>query len=125
MITKIAAAALYTEHQQKAVEFWTKQVGFETHRKMPMDQTTSWIEVGPPGDASCLVIYPRSMMQDWSERKPSIVFETDDVRKTFEEMHGRGVQFTHEPKELGWRWFAIFLDPDGNGFGLRGRENNR
>jgi lactoylglutathione lyase len=47
------------------------------------------------------------------------VFESEDIRKTFEEMRDRAVQFTQEPKEMPWGPFAIFLDPDGNWYGLR------
>ena len=36
MITHIATVAVYVDDQEKAEEFWTKQVGFETKRKEPM-----------------------------------------------------------------------------------------
>ncbi len=121
MIKKIATTAVYVDDQQKAVEFWTKQVGFQVHRDKPMGPQARWIEVGPPGAESCLVIYPKSMMEDWAERKPSIVFECDDVQKTYEEMRERGVQFTQPPQEMPWGPFAIFVDLEGNWFGLRGR----
>jgi lactoylglutathione lyase len=120
MITKIATAAVCVDDQQRAVDFWTKQVGFEVHRKKSMGPQGDWIEVGPRGAESCLVIYPRSMMEDWAERKPSIVFECEDVHRTYEAMRDRGVQFTQPPKEMPWGPFAIFMDPDGNWFGLRG-----
>ena len=120
MIKKIATAAVYVDDQRKAVEFWTQQVGFEVHREKPMGPQASWIEVGPPDAESCLVIYPKSMMEDWAERKPSIVFECDDIKETYEELRGRGVDFTQPPKEMPWGPFAIFVDPDGNSFGLRG-----
>lgn len=125
MIKKIATAAAYVDDQRKALEFWTKQVGFEVHRERPMDSHASWIEVGPPGAGSCLVIYPKAMMDDWAQRKPSIIFECDDIAKTYEEMRDRGVQFTQPPKEMTWGPFAIFVDPDGNWFGLRGRLTSR
>ena len=116
MIRKIATTAVYVEDQWKAVEFWTKQVGFEVHRE---EGDGNWIEVGPPGAESCLVIYPRSMMQDWAERKPSIVFECENIQKTFEDMRNRGVHFMQEPKAMLWGPFAIFLDSEGNPHGLR------
>ncbi len=98
MISKIATAAVYVDDQRKAVEFWTKQVGFEVHREKPMGPKASWIEAGPAGAESSLVIYPRSMMEDWAERKPSIVFECDDIQGTCEGMRGHGVDFTQPPE---------------------------
>ena len=121
LIRKIATAAIYVENQQKSVDFWTKQVGFEIQRVEPMGPDARWIEVGPPGAESCLVIYPSSMMGDWKERKPSIVFESDDVDETYEETRGRGVEFSQQPTAMAWGPFAIFEDVDGNWFGLRGR----
>lgn len=119
MIAKIATAAVYVEYQDEAVEFWTTQVGFEVYLNRPMTATARWIEVGPRGAQSCLVLYPREMMEDWEQRKPSIVFECDDLEKTYQEMAGRGVAFPERPREMAWGKFAIFRDPDGNEFGLR------
>jgi lactoylglutathione lyase len=50
------------------------------------------------------------MMQDWAERKPSIVFECENIQKTFEEMRDHGVQFTQEPKTMPWGTVHDFLD---------------
>jgi len=119
MILKIGTAALYVEDQQQALEFWTKSVGFEVRAEKEMAPGMKWIEVSPRGAESCLVIYPKSLMKDWAERKPSIVFECDDVQQTYDEMRKRGVEFQQEPQDLPWGPFAIFLDNEGNIFGLR------
>jgi predicted enzyme related to lactoylglutathione lyase len=119
MIAKIATAAVYVEDQEKAIEFWTKRVGFIVHREKPMGPAARWIEVGPAGGASCLVLYPKSMMQDWAERKPSIVFECADLQATYAELQSRGVEFAQPPTQMPWGPFAIFLDLDGNWYGLR------
>ena len=102
MIRKIATAAVYVDDQRKAVEFWTKQVGFKVHREKAMGHQASWIEVGPPDAESCLVIYPKSMMQDWAERKPSIVFKCENIQQTFAAMRDLGVKFAQEPKAMPW-----------------------
>ena len=119
MIAKIATAAVYVEDQEKAVDFWTNQVGFELRVEKEMGPKAKWIELGPKGAESCIVIYPKSMMADWAERKPSIVFECQNLRETYEEMRARGVDFQQGPQDMPWGPFAIFLDPEGNWFGLR------
>jgi lactoylglutathione lyase len=58
MIRKIATATVYVEDQTKAVEFWTKQVGFKIKREKAMGPEARWIEVGPADAESCLVITP-------------------------------------------------------------------
>ena len=119
MITKIATVAVYVEDQEKAVDFWTNKVGLAVRVEKQMGPKAKWIELSPKDAESCIVIYPRSMMEDWAERKPSIVFETEKLAETYEEMRARGVEFKQEPQNLPWGPFAIFLDNEGNWFGLR------
>jgi lactoylglutathione lyase len=76
--------------------------------------------VGPEGAETALVIYPKSMMENWAEKKPSIVFECDDIEATYQKMKENGVQFEGEPKKMQWGTFAIFKDEDGNSFVLKG-----
>jgi lactoylglutathione lyase len=116
---KIATVAVYVENQDKALEFWTKKVGFVVHQRREMGPNSTWIEVGPENAESCIVIYPRSMMEDWNERKPSVVFESENIQKQFEAMSRQGVEFTQPPKDMPWGKFAMFLDSEGNWFGLR------
>ena len=123
MIERIATAAIYVTDQEAANRFWEEQVGFETRRDLSMGAEARWLEMAPPGAESCIVIFPKSMMKDWAERKPSLVFECDDIEETHKSMTERGVQFSQEPKDMPWGKFAIFLDPEGNWYGLREREN--
>lgn len=119
MTIKIATVAVYVENQTEALRFWTEKVGLAVLRSHPIGLDLSWIELGADGPGSCLALYPRSMMQDWAQRKPSVVFECDDVEQKYEELLSRGVTFTQAPKEMPWGTFAIFADPEGNWFGLR------
>jgi lactoylglutathione lyase len=122
MIGPIKTVGVYVEDQAKALEFYTQKLGFVVRRSIPMGPTANWIEVSPPDAESCLVIYPRSMMTDWSQRKPSIVFHCSDVQETYRQLEARGVQFNMKPTPLPWGTFASFLDLDGNEFGLTSQE---
>jgi predicted enzyme related to lactoylglutathione lyase len=121
MSLSIATVAVYVENQKAALKFWTEQVGLSVLRSHPIGLDLSWVELRADGTGSCLVLYPRSMMEDWAQRKPSVVFECDDLQKKYEELSSRGVVFTQPPKELPWGPFAIFADNEGNWFGLRQR----
>ena len=120
MIQQIATIAVYIEDQQRAVKFWTEQVGFEICRDQPMGPGGSWIEVGPKGAQTCLVLYPRAMMPNWTELKPSIVFVCDDIKRTFETLQTNGVRFVEGLKAMSWGTYVKFADPDGNEFLLKG-----
>lgn len=119
MITKIATVAVYVEDQQKAKTFWLEKVGFELLRETPMGPSGSWLEVAPKGAESALVIYPRSMMSNWTELKPSIVFVCDDIEAAYAGMKERGVEFLGEPNKMQWGTFVQFKDDDGNVFLLK------
>src|SRR5437764_14141025 len=97
-----------------AVDLWAKRVGFEVRTRRPLGAVGSWIEIAPPGAESCLVLYPKALLPDWAERKPSIVFECDDVYATVAAMKSRGVRFSQEPREMQWGAFAAFLDDAGS-----------
>ena len=120
MIQKIATVGIYVEDQQKAKTFWTEKVGFEVVRETPMGPNSFWLEVAPQGAESALVIYPKSMMKNYAELKPSVVFVTDDIQMTYANMRSKGVEFEGELSEMQWGTFATFKDEDGNTFLLKG-----
>jgi lactoylglutathione lyase len=58
-------------------------------------------------------------MKDWSDRRPSIIFECDDVERTYEELKKRGVEVGSEPVSMKWGKFGTFRDLDRNEFGFK------
>jgi len=120
MIKWIATQAVYVSDQTAAEEFWKNKVGFDVVTTREMGNDLRWLEVAPPGAQSRLVLYPRSLMKDWSERQPSIVFECDDVERTYEELRNRGVDVGSPPVSMKWGKFGTFRDLDGNVFGFKG-----
>jgi lactoylglutathione lyase len=120
LIKRIANVAVYVEDQQAATIFWTEKVGFELIRKDEMFPGSYWIEVAPKGAESSLVIYPKEVMNDWEQRKPSIVFESDDIHKLYETLKTNGVQIHGEPEKMKWGTFIQFNDNEGNEFVVKG-----
>src|ERR671915_1481589 len=120
MITNISTVAVYVDDQEKSLEFWTEKVGFKVHRRETMSPTADWIEVGPENAQTCLVLYPKSMMQNWEELKASIVFNCADVDEMVSRLKSKGVEISGEPKKMKWGTYATFKDIDGNEFLLRG-----
>ena len=58
-------------------------------------------------------------MENWAERKPSIVFECEDTKATYELLKKRGVEFDGKPKKMAWGAYVSFQDTDGNEFLLK------
>jgi uncharacterized protein YjbI with pentapeptide repeats len=122
MIGPIKTVGVYVEDQKRAVAFYTEKLGFEVRRRLPMGPNAEWVEVAPPGAQSCLVLYPKSMMTDWAELKPSVVFRCSDVDAFCRRLESLGVRVPKPPAALPWGKFATFADPDGNEFGLTSQE---
>ena len=52
-----------------------------------------------------------------------VVFSVEDVRSAHEGLAARGVEFTHEPRNVtGQLWAANFQDPDGHKLSIFGPE---
>ena len=118
MITNVKTVAVYVSDQEAALRFYTETLGFEVRNNQPMGAQGNWLEVAPPGAQTRVVIYPRSMMEDWEQRRPSVVLGCEDTEAAFQELSKRGVRFTQMPAKMAWGTFAIFADPDGNEFVL-------
>src|SRR6266487_3119808 len=77
-------------------------------------------EVAPKGlHAPRIVLYKaEGQWQDRAGGFQPFVFASPDVNATYQELSGRGVEFTAPPKREPWGMWAQFKDPDGNEFGL-------
>ena len=113
MIKHINTVGIYVEDQDRAMRFYVEKLGFRVHADRPMGPAR-WIEVGPANGQSRFVIFPRAMMPDWAERKPSVVLFCDDAEATFRKFSARGVTFTDPPKKMEYGTFGVFTDVDGN-----------
>jgi catechol 2,3-dioxygenase-like lactoylglutathione lyase family enzyme len=119
VITKLAKVGIYTRDQQRSLDFFTRTLGFEVRSDEPMGPGARWIEVAPPGGQSSLVLWTPPGMEGRIGTFSGMVFSCDDIRATFAELRGRGVQFTQEPTDQPGGVMATFADPDGNSYVLR------
>jgi predicted enzyme related to lactoylglutathione lyase len=102
--------------QERALKFYTEQVGFAVITDQPFGDGMRWIELEPPGAETRVVLFTADAHKLLIGTPSNITFGTDDVRKTYTEMKARGVEFTGPPTEQPWGTFAQFRDPDGNTF---------
>jgi len=131
---KIANAQLWVDDQEEALAFYTKKLGMEVRSDVTLPEMGDfrWLTVGPPGQediAITLMAIPGPPVMDpgtadqvrelMSKGFAGTVFlTTDDVRSDYEELKGRGVEFTEEPEERPYGIDAGFRDPSGNSFRL-------
>ncbi|MDL2214758.1 VOC family protein [Dysgonomonas sp. OttesenSCG-928-M03] len=50
--------------------------------------------------------------------QPTIWFEVENVKETYEKLKNQGISFTSEPFRIRTGWAVEFLDPSGNRLGI-------
>src|SRR3954447_15933848 len=133
MIT-IGSVQLWVHDQDEALSFWTGNVGFEVRSDVTVAELGDfrWLTVGPPGQddvAVTLMAIPGEPVMDSQTADEvrtlmgkgfagTVFLVTDDCRASYEELRGRGVEFTEEPEERPYGIDCGFRDPSGNSIRL-------
>jgi predicted enzyme related to lactoylglutathione lyase len=131
---RITHAQVWVHDQDEALAFYTDKVGMEVREDVTLPELGGfrWLSVGPPSQpdvALVLMLVPGPPVFDEDTAAKvreitakgaasGIFFATDDCRATYEELKGRGVEFTDEPTERPYGIDAGFRDPSGNNFRL-------
>jgi predicted enzyme related to lactoylglutathione lyase len=117
MITQVSFVSIPVADQQRALAFYTEKLGFEVTTNEPMGEGARWIELKPKGGAQTgVVLFTPPGQEDRIGTFATAAFACDDVRKTYEELHARGVEFTMPPTDQPWGVMAQFKDSEGNTF---------
>jgi uncharacterized glyoxalase superfamily protein PhnB len=131
---KLSNAQLWVHDQNEALAFWTDKVGMEVRSDVTLPEMGDfrWLAVGPPGqdDVSIvLMAIPGPPVMDAETAGEvsnlmskgfagTIFLTTDDVQASYEELKGRGVEFTEAPEERPYGIDSGFRDPSGNSIRL-------
>jgi catechol 2,3-dioxygenase-like lactoylglutathione lyase family enzyme len=102
---------------QRSKRFYIEVLGFELVRESPMGPGMTWIQLAPPGQSVTIALVT------WFETmKPGglqgVMVNTDDIDAEHRLLHSRGLEIS-EIKQEPWGRYAMFSDPDGNGWILR------
>ena len=132
MITKLSHTTIWVLNYDEALDFYKNKLGFDVRTDMKMDGGFRWLTVSPKSQPDLeLVLYePKAngMMDEETVghirtllekgKMSGGVFETEDCRKTYEELKKKGVEFVQAPKENPYGIEALFKDNSGNWFSL-------
>lgn len=121
MITRMNNTSVWINDGDKAHDFWANKLGFKVLQDMPLGEGGRFLMVSPPGGGTNLIIttpFPGAPNVQVGGPTP-IVWETDDMEATYEELRAKGVEFPEPPTQQFWGGFqATFKDPDGNTYKL-------
>jgi catechol 2,3-dioxygenase-like lactoylglutathione lyase family enzyme len=120
MIKAVKFVSIPVRDQSRALDFYTKKLGFQILTDQPMGEGQRWLELAIPGAETKVVLFAQRVEQTGHETGAgtfsNITFMSDNVEKTYQELSARGVDFERPPKKEQWGTSAIFKDLDGNIF---------
>ena len=131
---RIANAQLWVHDQDEALAFYTGKLGLVTRTDVTMPEMGNfrWLTVGPedqPDFSIVLMAIPGAPMLDEATQANlrdlmskglagTVFLTTDDVYADYEQLKGRGVEFTEAPEERPYGIDSGFRDPSGNALRL-------
>jgi predicted enzyme related to lactoylglutathione lyase len=118
MINQVKFVGIPVGDQDRALEFYTRALGFVVETDAPFGGGQRWIELKIPGAETGVVLFTPPGQEERIGTFQSMAFTAADVEQTYREMVERGVEFTKPPTTEPWGTSAIFKDPDGNSFVL-------
>jgi catechol 2,3-dioxygenase-like lactoylglutathione lyase family enzyme len=119
---RIKLVSIHVDDQQRALEFYTRILGFVKKHDVPAGGAR-WITVvsaqGPqdlelvlePNSHPAAAAYQAALMKDGI---PATAFESSDIHTECQRLKQCGVVFTLEPTQAGPVRLAIFADTCGN-----------
>ena len=130
MLKQLTTVQVWVHDQDEALAFYTEKLGFELRSDATLPELGDfrWLTVSPPNQpdvAIVLMAVPGPPVFDDETRDQiealvakgaatGLFFSTDDIKATYEELKGRGVEFQQEPTQQPYGIDAGFRDPSGN-----------
>jgi catechol 2,3-dioxygenase-like lactoylglutathione lyase family enzyme len=127
---KISTAQLWVNDQDEALAFYTQKLGMEVHSDVTVPELGNfrWLTVGPAGQTDVSIVLmaipgPPVMDAETADEVRNLMAKgfagtvfltTEDCRAEYEELKGRGVEFSEEPEERPYGIDSAFRDPSGN-----------
>jgi uncharacterized glyoxalase superfamily protein PhnB len=131
---RISTAQLWVHDQDEALDFYTRKLGMELRSDVTLPEMGNfrWLTVSPPGQEDVAIVLmaipgPPVMDEQTANQVRDLMAKgfagpvflaTDDCRASYEELKGRGVEFTEAPEERPYGIDAGLRDPSGNSLRL-------
>lgn len=122
---KVKIIGIPVQDQEKALEFYTKKLGFVKKVDVPLNESNRWLTVvsredqdGPeillepsPTHFEPTKTYQKALFEAGI---PYTQFNVDNVQQEYERLTSFGVEFSLKPTEMGTTKIAVFNDTCGN-----------
>ena len=117
-LSQISIVMLGTKDTSRSIEFYRDKLGLEVRNQIP---GFAFLNAGAV--TLCLSEELARAAGDPVAGATEVVFSVEHVRAAHEALKGKGVAFTHEPRNVtGPFWAANFNDLDGHKLSIFGNE---
>ena len=127
MLKTVRLSQIYVLDQDEALDFYVGKLGLEVNTDADLG-FMRWLTVNVPGEPDREILLerpgPPALDDSTAEQVRELItkgatggwigFTTDDVRKTYEDLRAKGVEFTQEPAEQSYGTDVGQRDPFGN-----------
>jgi catechol 2,3-dioxygenase-like lactoylglutathione lyase family enzyme len=127
MLKTVRLSQIYVLDQDEALDFYVGKLGLEVNTDADLG-FMRWLTVSVPGEPDREILLerpgPPALDDSTAEQVRELVskgatggwigFTTDDVRRTYEDLRAKGVEFTQEPVEQSYGTDVGLRDPFGN-----------
>lgn len=130
MITKLTHTTLYVLDQDRAKDFYVNKLGMECRDDATMGPFR-WLTVGPKTQPDVrIILMAVTPSETVSEAHAATIRQllaggaplgggvlvSDDLRRDYEQLKAKGVEFVRPPTEEPYGFAAVFKDDSGNYF---------
>src|SRR5690348_1673520 len=107
MYQRIAHIALVVNDYDEAIDFYTKKLDFNLLEDTKLSEDKRWVMVAPPGAKECSLLLAKASNEEQARSignqtggRVFLFLFTDNFRRDYEKLKGRGVKFVRPPQEL-------------------------
>jgi catechol 2,3-dioxygenase-like lactoylglutathione lyase family enzyme len=114
-LTQVSVVMLGAHDVARSLGFYRDKLGLKVQREIP---GFAFVDAGT---VTLCLSEPAAEVRGQVAGAGEIVFSVEDVTAAYEALRGKGVQFTHEPRNVTpTTRVANFDDPDGNHLSIIG-----
>ncbi|UYZ63224.1 VOC family protein [Hymenobacter weizhouensis] len=120
----IAAVTLVVRDYDEAIQFYTRQLGFDLLEDTDLGEGKRWVRVAPGGQEPALLLAQAATAEQaacigrQTGSRVSFFLHTDDFARDYARMQARGVQFLEQPRYESYGTVVVFQDLYGNQWDL-------
>lgn len=125
MKQRLAHIAVVVGDYDEAISFYTKKLDFDLIEDTRLDEHKRWVVVAPKGAKECSLLLAKAANEqqkmavgNQSGGRVFLFLFTDDFKRDYDKMIGRGIKFVRPPQEMEYGTVAVFEDLYGNQWDL-------